>query len=181
MTIDIYNKLEMPRTNVSLTEKQGEFIYSFLKDKDIKNTLEVGFAYGCSASYIISATRAPHIVIDPYQKNFSYRGIKNIKKLKLFKYLIHESDLSHNVLPRLLKQKTKIDFAFIDGDHRYDPVFIDFYYIDLMLNVGGHVLFDDAWMRPVQLVASFIRTNKNYRLIKTPIKDFIMFQKIGRD
>lgn len=182
MIPNIYDKLIMDRKRTSITKKEAEFIYSFLKIKKIKKSLEVGFAYGCSTAYIISAIKSKHYAIDPFQHNYKNLGLKNIENLKLSKYLKFEKDYAHNVLPKLLKQGLKIDFAFIDGGHKYDNTFISFYYIDLLLNQKGYVLFHDSWMRPTQLVASWIKKNKiNYKLVKTPIKNFIMFQKIGRD
>ena len=74
------------------------------------------------------------------------------------------------------------DFAIIDGDHKFDSVFIDFYYADLILNQKGYVLFYDSWMQSIQTVCSWIKNNKkNYKLIKIPINNLIMFQKMGID
>jgi len=190
----IYEKLIIPDGHrpASIKKKEAEFIYSFLKEKKITATLETGFAYGCSAAYIISATKSKHYAIDSSQYQYvtdssqSYSscelGLKNIKKLKLDKYLKFENDFSHNVLPRLFAEGVKIDFAFIDGGHMFDDIFLDFYYIDLLLNQNGYVLFHDSWMRSTQMVVSWIKNNKlNYNLIKIPFKNLIMFQKKGKD
>jgi len=71
MIPNIYDKITIPKKyhETSIKKIEAEFIYSFLKKKDIKNTLEIGLAYGCSAAYIISATKSIHHVIDPYQNN----------------------------------------------------------------------------------------------------------------
>lgn len=180
----IYQQLEIPEEKkaISITEKEGKYIYNFLKKNKIKKTLEVGFAYGCSTAYIISATKSQHYVIDAFQETYPNIGIKNIEKLKLKKFLIFENDSSHNVLPKLLKGGVRVDFAFIDGGHKFDVIFVDFYYIDLLLNNKGYVLFHDAWMRSTQYVISWIKNNKkNYKIIKTPIKNFILVRKIGED
>ena len=181
---NVYGKLTIPEKtkSTSITPGQCDFIYNFLKQKKIKKTLEVGFAYGASTASIIYATRSQHIVIDPFQSYYNRLGVKNIKKLGLKKHLRLEEDYSHNALPRLCKENVKIGFAFIDGGHKYDEVFIDFFYIDLLLQKGGFVLFDDGWMRSVELVASWIKKNKtNYKRIKTPFKEFILFQKLSKD
>lgn len=180
----IYQQLEIPEKNksTSITKLEAEYIYDFLKEKNIKNTLEVGFAYGCSTAHIISATKSKHYVIDPFQESYSNLGMRNIEKLQLKKFLIFENDFSHNILPKLLKNNIKIDFAFIDGGHKFDEIFIDFYYVDLLLNQNGYVLFHDSWMRSTQYVASWIKNNKkNYKILKTPIKNLILIQKLGKD
>jgi hypothetical protein len=74
------------------------------------------------------------------------------------------------------------DFALIDGDHRYDAVFVDFFFADMLLEDQGYVLFDDTWMRGIRLVASFIKRNrKNYRSVACPQRNMIVFQKNGQD
>jgi predicted O-methyltransferase YrrM len=159
----------------------GEFIYALIKKNKLKSTLESGLGLGVSAAYIISATRSKHIAIDPFYKTEwdSSIAMANMKKLGFNDLLIYYKDYSYNILPQLAKKGLKLDFAFIDGDHKYDSIFIDYFYMDLMLQKGGFILFDDAWMRTTQLVASFIRTNKhNYKEISTPYKQFILFQKI---
>ena len=180
----LYQQLNIPKKHrtTSIKEDEAEFICNFLKKNKIKKTLEVGFAYGCSTAYIISATKDKHYVIDPCQKSYLNLGLKNIENLKLDKYLIFENDFSHNALPKLLKKGIKLNFAFIDGGHKFDDTFIDFYFIDLMLNNNGYVLFHDSWMRATQYVASWIKNNKkNYKFIKTPIKNFILVKKIRED
>lgn len=180
---DIYGQLDLPKIATSTKRKESEFIYNFLKDNNIKKTLEVGFAYGCSAAHIISATNNTHYVMDPFQNaDFSNCGLKNIKKLGLEKFLKFEEDYSRIVLPKLEKEGIKVDFAFVDGDHKYDDIFIDFCLIDPILNQKGFILFHDSWMRSTQYVASWIRNNrKDYKEIKNPIKNLILFQKDGED
>ena len=181
---DFHTQLIIPKKLkvLSIDKKAGNFIYNLIKKNKLKNTLEVGFGLGVSTAYIISATKSKHIVIDPFFKTAwnSSIGIKNIKKLGFSRFLTHYNDYSHNILPQLVKKGLKIDFAFIDGDHKYDSVFIDYYYIDLMLKKNGFILLDDAGMRTTQLVASFIRTNKkNYREVNTHYKNFLLFKKIS--
>ena len=181
---NIYEKLEIPENDrlTSIQKDQAEFIFDFLKDKKISQTLETGFAYGCSTAYIISATKSPHIAIDPYQQSYKNLGLKNIAALGLQKYLKFIALPSLAALPAILSEGLKIDFAFIDGGHKFDEIFIDWFYIDLLLADRGHVMFDDSWLKSTQTVASFIRTNRrDYTEIKTPIENIFLFQKTGTD
>lgn len=169
-------------TSTSIKTVEAEFIYDFIIKNKITNTLEIGFAYAKSASHIIAATRNKHIVIDPFQENYQNLGVKNIESLKLDSYLVLHNDYSHNVLPQLVQEKKSFDFIFIDGDHKFDGEFIDFYYSDMLLEKEGYILMHDTWMRSTQLVLSFIKSNrKDYRYIKTPLRNLALFQKIGED
>ena len=185
MTPSEINKiLVIPQEDKSSPVKssEAEFIYNFLKECGIKLTLEIGFAYAKSASHIIAATQSMHIVIDPFQDRYNNLGIENIKSLNFEKYLTFYNDYSHNILPQLVRENRQFDFILIDGDHKFDGEFIDFYYADLLLKNGGYILMHDTWMRSTQLVVSFIKSNrKEYKLIKTPLRNFALFQKEGGD
>ncbi|MGV8150458.1 MAG: class I SAM-dependent methyltransferase [Candidatus Woesearchaeota archaeon] len=184
---DIFDRLSVPSIwkTLPITRKEGEFIYDFVKKNNLKHTLETGLGFGGSAAFIISASGCKHIAIDPFYKTPWDKSIatNNLRRLGLSRLLKHYEDYSHNVLPQLYKKGLKLDFAFIDGDHKYDNIFVDFYYVDLMLKKGGYILFDDAGMRTTQLVASFIRKNKeNYSEIETEYPQWvILFKKIGTD
>lgn len=144
--------------------------------------METGFAYARSASHIIAATNSLHIAIDPFQEDYKNAGLKNIEILGFEELLDFRSDFSHNVLPQLVKEGRKFEFIFIDGDHRFDGEFIDFYYSDLLLEKDGYILLHDTWMRSTQLLMKFIKTNRsNYRYIKTPLRNLALFQKTGKD
>jgi predicted O-methyltransferase YrrM len=184
MKPDIESKLIIPGGNkaIPVREIEAEFIYYLIKEKNLKKTLEIGFGYGRSAAYIMRATNARHIVVDPFQENYESLGLKNIQNLGLEKNLVFERDFSHNVLPRLHANKETFDFVFIDGNHQFDGVFVDFYYADLLLDRGGYVLFHDTWMRGIQLTASFIKKDrKDYQYVKTPLRNLALFQKIDQD
>ena len=159
-----------------------EYIYYLLKSKAIQRTLETGFAYAKSAAHIIAATEKKHIAIDPFQSNYKRLGIQNIQHLGLSDLLDFREDFSHNVLPELLRNNAKFDFIFIDGDHKFDGEFVDFYFADLLLEKQGYILLHDTWMRSTQLVMQFIKTNRtDYKAIPTGLRNLALYQKIGND
>ncbi len=180
----IENSIIIPKKNrvSSISQEEAWYIYSFLRQKKIKLTLEVGFGYGYSAAYIVSATKKQHVVIDPFQSRYNYLGIFNIKKLRLFHKIKHIPNYSHAALPQLVKQKKTYEFIFIDGGHLYDQVFLDFYYADLLTSRGGYILFHDVWMQSTQFVISWIRTNRlDYKILKTSHGNLALIHKVGVD
>ena len=182
---EINEKLEILSTDTASPVKTSEakFIYDFIKEKKLSKTLEVGFAFAKSASHIIAATGKRHIVMDPFQETYKSMGLSNIEKLGMKDLLEYHPDFSHNVLPKILNERNEtFDFIFIDGDHKFDGELIDFYYADLLLDKNGYVLLHDTWMRSTRLLMHFIKTNrKDYKEIKTPLRNFSLFQKIGED
>jgi predicted O-methyltransferase YrrM len=161
---------------------EGQFMHRWVKDHGLSRTLEVGLAYGASASCIMSAHAGTHTCIDPFQDQWENLGLRNLSSLGYAARLDFHAGFSHDILPQLRAAKRSFDFAFIDGAHLYDAIFVDFYHVDLLLENQGYVLFHDAWMRGTQLVASFIRRNRrDYRGVRCPIRNMLLFQKVGKD
>lgn len=181
---EINSKLVIPSEDSAspIKSNEAEFIYHFLIENKLSRTLETGFAYAKSASHIMAATGAKHIAIDPFQDSYQNLGKANIKALGLDTLLELHEDYSHNVLPKLVDHKKKFDFIFIDGDHKFDGVFVDFYYADLLLEKGGYIMMHDTWMRSTRLVISFVRKNRrDYLYTKTPCRNLALFQKVSDD
>jgi predicted O-methyltransferase YrrM len=180
----INEQLQIPAHQSSTPIKEAEalFLYEFIKSKQLVRTCETGFGFARSASHIMAASEATHIVMDPFQSNYEYGGLKNIERLGLRAKLDFREAYSHNVLPQLVAEKRSFQFIFIDGDHRFDGCFVDYFYADLLLEPNGYLLFHDTWMRPIQLVMNFIHTNRpEYKKIATPLRNFALYQKVGTD
>ncbi len=180
----INDALEVPGENSTTPVKpeEAKTIFDFIREKGLKSTLEIGFAYGRSASHIMAATGGPHVAIDPFQEHYDNLGVHNIDKLGYGNKLTLIRDFSHNVLPQMVKDKRQFDFIFIDGDHKFDGIFVDFYYADFLVAEEGYLLFHDTWMRSTELVLQFIRKNrKDYRQVSIANRNMAMFQKVGHD
>jgi predicted O-methyltransferase YrrM len=179
-----YSTLEVPvqYAGTAVSRSEAQFIHDFLVQAKPRATLEVGMGFGFSAVHILAATGATHHAMDPFQHEYENLGLKNVERQGLAGNMVFHPDYSHAVLPRLLREGVKVDFAFIDGGHRFDDIFLDFYYAELLLNDGGHILLHDAWMRSTQTVASWVKRNKkNFIRVPTPEKNLILFRKRGED
>jgi predicted O-methyltransferase YrrM len=182
---NIFKQLVIPHGKRldSVSVAEGKFIHNWVKNHHLSATLEIGLAFGASAASMLAAHQGIHVCMDPYQeKNYLNVGLENLDRLGYSERVRFHQDLSCNVLPRLYYEKAQFDFIFIDGDHRFDSIFVDFYYSDLLLANNGYILFHDSWMRGTQLVASFIRHNRNnYKQIPRAGLNLILFQKSGEN
>jgi len=157
----------------SITFDAGALLYHFIRAVKPVKTLEIGMAYGMSTLFICQAHRdnglGHHTAIDPFQeKTFKSIGLLNVERANLKDILRFYHAPSDEVLPQLCANNEHFDFAFIDGSHLFDYALVDFFYIDKLLNIGGHVAFDDLWMPGVRKVASFVLKNKPYKLVRLP-------------
>jgi predicted O-methyltransferase YrrM len=155
----------------AVTAESGTLLYDFIRTFKPERTLETGMAYGMSTLFICQALQdneaGHHTAIDPFQlTEFKSIGLLNIERAHLTPRLRFHAAASDVVLPQLCAEGQTLDFAFIDGWHLFDFTLVDFYYIDKLLRVGGHVAFDDLWLPAVRKVVSFVLRNKAYTLVR---------------
>jgi Methyltransferase domain len=89
---------------------------------------------------------------------------------------------SNMALPQLCQAREVFDFVLVDGDHRYDTVFVDFHFVRRLVRPKAVVLFDDMWMPSIRTVVSFIQTNlgDQWERLRTPSGlSFAAFQCAG--
>lgn len=157
----------------SITFETAALLYEFVRNMQPKKTIETGMANGISTLCLCQAHRdngaGSHTAIDPLQENeFQSNGLRNIERANLKDLLRFYPMAADEVLPQLCSQNEEFEFAFIDGNHLFDFTLVDFFFIDKLLAVGGHVAFDDLWMPAVRKVVSFVLKNKPYQLVSSP-------------
>jgi predicted O-methyltransferase YrrM len=157
----------------AISEESGVILFNLIKNFALHNTLEVGMAYGLSTLYICEAHNVKgcgrHIAIDPGQEKwFKSIGRLNIKRADLEKFLTVYAEPSYSVLPQLLDEGERFDFAFIDGRHNFDYAMVDFFYVDLLLKQEGYVILDDMWLPQIRKLAAYILQNRAYRAVSIP-------------
>lgn len=66
------------------------------------------------------------------------------------------------MLPKLVDEGTRIQFDFVDGWHTFDHTLVDFFYLDMMMDVGGVMILDDVGYPGLKRLAEFIVSNRAY-------------------
>lgn len=147
----------------AINQEEGEFLFSIINhDITIRNTLEVGCAYGLSSLYICEAARerlgVSHTIIDPFQYIwYDGVGVKNLEAAGIDFFSLIEIK-SEFALPKLLEtNEGKFDFIFIDGWHTFDHTLLDLFYATRLLRVGGILAIDDINMQSVKRAVDFIK------------------------
>jgi predicted O-methyltransferase YrrM len=162
----------------------AEYLYEFVQSYNCNQTLEIGMAYGLSSVAICQAHAdkgfGSHIAIDPFQnKGWKSVGLLNVKSAGLAEKLRFIEASSVIALPQLVAEDEKLDLAFIDGGHLFDYTLLEFFYIDMLLEMGGLIVFDDLWMPSIRKVVSFVLKNRAYKLL--PLKPKSNWkQRLGR-
>jgi predicted O-methyltransferase YrrM len=155
----------------ALPRFHAQEIERLVRDLDLTRTLETGMAYGLSTLAICAVHEerddGAHVAIDPHQStDWGGIGLLNLSRAGLDGRARVIEARSDEALPRLRDEGLRIDFALIDGLHLFDATLVDFFHIDLMLDVGGVVVFHDTWMPAVAQAVAYVQANRAYERLE---------------
>ena len=174
-----------------ISPSEGMWLYNFCREAKPKATLEIGMAYGFSTIYFLAAISrngaGHHTAVDPYQST-QWHGIGWRHARALMPAATPDvsvslvEDRSDRAATDLGRDGRAFDIVFVDGNHRFDDVLVDFYLYAPLCASGGHIIFDDVRLPSVQTVAAFIRANRRDLVeVRTKMRDVAVFRKIGED
>jgi len=157
----------------NLPELEGEILQRWVRDARPRSILEIGLAYGISSLFICDAiddwNGVAYRIVDPHQlSDWQNIGRLNLERAGFAGRFELIEERAEICLPRLLGAGVQIDFAFIDGNHRFEHVMVDFFYVHRMLQTNGVIVFDDADRPGIAKVLSLLRTYPFYEEVPLP-------------
>lgn len=147
----------------------GLIIYDVVRSINAKVALELGFAHGTSALYILQGLcdngGGNLLSVDPHAKT-SFEGValKNVERAGFSDMHSCIEYGSETVLPQLMIKGHQFDFIFNDSNHMFDQTLLEIYYSQKLLKVGGVMMFDDYAFSSVKTALNFLETNLDYSL-----------------
>lgn len=163
---------------VAISVDEGEALRAWATRERAQQTVEVGLGYGVSSLYVCDALvrggspRARHVAIDPYQcSRFADCGLQLLAEAGVAHLVDHFAERSEVVLPRLLSDGARFDFAFVDGNHRFDGVFVDLFYLGRLVSPGGVIFLDDYDLPGIQRAVAFYVTNLGWSVEEVSAPD----------
>ena len=152
---------------VTLPERD-DAIRNLLVAERLGTVIEIGLAYGGSALAIgealISVGGDRHVILDPFQDSgFRDAGWDVIRSAQLDGVATLLRERSQIALPRLAAEGMSADAAFVDGSHVFHNVFVDLYYLQMIVRPGGLVVLDDHCWPGVATAARYFETNLGWR------------------
>jgi predicted O-methyltransferase YrrM len=173
---------EVGETRIPMLE--GTQLHKLSRAIGARATLEIGFAFGFSTVWLLDSLPAGgrHVAIDPHERSaYAGVGLQQVQDLAPLAAFEWRQALSIHALSDDIRQGERYDLVFIDGNHRFDDVMVDFYLADQVLRPGGALALDDMWMPSVKTVASFIALNRAYQVVAQAEPNVVIFQKLADD
>ena len=159
-----------------MREQEYDRLRELLRQFHPQDCLEIGMANGGSSVVICQALRelgrGRHTAIDPFQSSpegFKGQGVEAIRRAGLSNLFDLIEDFDYVSLPLLVQARRRFDLVLIDGWHSFDYTLVDMFYADLLLNVGGLLIFHDSGWPAVNKVCRFLETHKPYERISPPV------------
>jgi predicted O-methyltransferase YrrM len=156
---------------IAIGATEGEALREWVIREGATRTIEIGLGYGISALFIgealvaSGASNVRHVVLDPNQTTtFADCGLQFLDEAGILAFVEFHAEESQIALPRFVGEERSFDLAFLDGNHRFDRVFLDVIYLGRLVRPGGIVFVDDYQLPAVERATSFCRTNLGWTL-----------------
>jgi predicted O-methyltransferase YrrM len=165
----------------SVTRAEGEALERLALAEAAERTIEVGLALGMSALFLCRAVLergGRHVAIDPFQQQ-SWRGagLRTLREAGVEEIVEVIEEESQLALPRLVPEGRAFDLAFIDGDHRFEGVFLDLYFMTRLVRPGGLVVVDDMWMPAVRMAVAYVERNLGATLLPNALPNVFSWRR----
>lgn len=172
-------------TRISIQE--GLCLYHLCREAKAQLTMEVGCAYGFSTLYFLAAhatnPTATHVAIDPVENSLWHGiGFHKVKEVAMQERFRLAEEPSVSAIPMLMSEGLQFDLIFIDGNHRFDDVLVDFTLCARACRQNGVIILDDMWMPSIRKVVSFVRRNRaDFEEVPTNSENICVFRKTDED
>lgn len=175
-----------------MSPEEGMWLYGHCVKVKPTATLEIGMAFGYSTLYFLAAQAAngqgSHTAVDPLQSSiFSGVALTHAEAAVREKGLGKDAfrlieERSDRAAVDLVRAGSIFDVVFIDGNHRFDDVLVDFYLCAPLCAIGGHIVLHDMWMSSIHTVAKYLRANRaDVQWVPTPAGNLGVFEKVAED
>lgn len=142
---------------VAIGREEGLTLLHWVGKEEAHRTLESGLGFAVSTLFICEGLLANgpngrHVAADPHQfvegpthgTTYAGVGLQTLEEAGVQDLVEFYSEESQVLFPRLLAEGREFDLAFIDGNHRFEAVFLDLIYSGRLLRERAVVFVDDV-------------------------------------
>lgn len=157
---------------VAIGPEEGAALRGCVQREGALRTLETGLGFAIATLFVLeglleNGPGGQHVACDPYQfaaPKFLGAGLEALEEAGVRDLVELHAEESQLVLPQLLAEGRRFDLAFIDGNHRFEGVFLDLVYSGRLVREGGIVFVDDAQLPAVRRAVGFCVANLGWTI-----------------
>ena len=151
---------------IAIPELEGHSLRNWVQREGAGRTIEVGLAFAMSTLFICQGLlengkpERRHVVLDPNQETwYANSGIQALQDAGVMGMVEFHAKESRLLLPEFLADGHRFDLAFVDGNHRFEFVFLDLIYLASLVRGNGIIFVDDYQLPAVARAVSFCSNN----------------------
>ena len=148
--------------NSSLTKaKYAQLIFRLLNNGTAENIVELGTSLGLTTSYLASVNPKSTVYSFEGDKSIAKVATNNIKSLGLENVDLNVGEFSKTLEPWLNSIEFKLDFVFLDGNHRFESTMSYFEMILPHIHDKTIVIIDDIrWSKGMEKAWDELKSRK---------------------
>lgn len=129
-----------------------------------REILELGTSLGITTSYLATAHPAARVTTMEGAPEVAQQARENMERLGLKNVKLQTGNFD-DLLPLYLSGIEKLDFAFVDGNHRFEPTLRYFREMLPKIHVNSVLIFDDIhWSREMEEAWTTIKAHPQVTL-----------------
>ena len=141
-------------------KKYGQLLYRLAHYYQPKTIIELGTSLGITTAYLAAANEGAEVYTVEGSPSIHNLAVDNFNLLN-FKNIDAIEGNFDTVLPRILEKQSRIDLAYVDGNHRLKPTL---HYFELLLTKAHNdtiFVFDDIhWSAEMEEAWESIKNNE---------------------
>lgn len=139
--------------------KYGKLLFRLVNHFHPENIIELGTSLGISAAYLASASAHSQLQTLEGSEAIADIALETFQELKLQNISIVRGNFDDTLAP-VLRRIPRLDMAFIDGNHRKEPVLRYFSQCLTQIHDSSLIIFDDIhWTKEMEEAWESIKAN----------------------
>lgn len=137
-------KVSQIAKNALKSPRLAQLIYRLAKNTESKNLIELGTCLGITSAYLSNAKPEAEIITIEGCPQTAQVAQSNFKALNLSNIELHVGNFDL-ILPGIIDKQEKLDFVYIDGNHRKDATLNYFKWCLPKVHENSLLIFDDIY------------------------------------
>ena len=151
--------------------KYAQLLFRIINYYQPETIVELGTSLGITTSYLASGNTHAKVYTFEGSKPVAAKASESFKALKLDNIHLTEGNFD-DTLPSKLSEIKAVDFAFIDGNHRYEPTVNYFHQLLAKCTDQSIIILDDIhWSKEMEEAWHYVQ---NHQEVTTTIDLFFI-------